>query len=141
MKYYENICNCLRVILQDINRKFKSANCWQRTSLNGCSFYRNLYPYELFICGKDYSTALEKFVSVKPGPKRKSEETGGKPSVDVNNNAAENVTSDYGIIVYINGPCCKKTCLRFFLSGLKQSSLHSHRHIPGVFKFLDYSNM
>ena len=34
MKYYENICNCLRVIQQDINRKLKSANCWQRTSLN-----------------------------------------------------------------------------------------------------------
>ena len=34
MKYYENICNCLRVIQQDINRKFKSANCWQQTSLN-----------------------------------------------------------------------------------------------------------
>ena len=33
MKYYENICNCLRVIQQDINRKLKSANCWQRTSL------------------------------------------------------------------------------------------------------------
>ena len=24
----------LRVIQQDINRKLKSANCWQRTSLN-----------------------------------------------------------------------------------------------------------
>ena len=34
MKYYENICNCLRVIQQYINRKLKSANCWQRTSLN-----------------------------------------------------------------------------------------------------------
>ena len=34
MKYYEDICNCLRVIQQDINRKLKSANCWQRTSLN-----------------------------------------------------------------------------------------------------------
>ena len=34
MKYYENICNCLRVIQQDINRKLKSANCWQRTSLS-----------------------------------------------------------------------------------------------------------
>ena len=34
MKYYENICTCLRVIQQDINRKLKSANCWQRTSLN-----------------------------------------------------------------------------------------------------------
>ena len=34
MKYYENICNCLRVIQQNINRKLKSANCWQRTSLN-----------------------------------------------------------------------------------------------------------
>ena len=33
MKYYENICNCLRVIQQDINRKLNSANCWQRTSL------------------------------------------------------------------------------------------------------------
>ena len=33
MKYYENICNCLRVIQQYINRKLKSANCWQRTSL------------------------------------------------------------------------------------------------------------
>ena len=33
MKYYENICNCLRVIQQDINRKLKSANCWQQTSL------------------------------------------------------------------------------------------------------------
>ena len=32
-KYHENICNCLRVI-QDINRKLKSANCWQQTSLN-----------------------------------------------------------------------------------------------------------
>ena len=37
MKYYENICNCLRVIQQYINRKLKSANCWQRTSLNQCS--------------------------------------------------------------------------------------------------------
>ena len=35
MKYYENICNCLRVIQQDINRKLKFANCWQQTSLNG----------------------------------------------------------------------------------------------------------
>ena len=35
MKYYQNICNCLRVIQQDINRKLKSANCWQRTSLKG----------------------------------------------------------------------------------------------------------
>ena len=34
MKYYENICNCLRVIQQNINRKLKSANCWQRTSLS-----------------------------------------------------------------------------------------------------------
>ena len=34
MKYYENICNCLRVIQQNINRKLKSANCWQQTSLN-----------------------------------------------------------------------------------------------------------
>ena len=34
MKYYENICNCFRVIQQDINRKLKSANCWQQTSLN-----------------------------------------------------------------------------------------------------------
>ena len=34
MKYYENICNCLRVIQQYINRKLKSANCWQQTSLN-----------------------------------------------------------------------------------------------------------
>ena len=25
MTYYENICNCLRVIQQDINRKLKSA--------------------------------------------------------------------------------------------------------------------
>ena len=33
MKYYKNICNCLRVIQQYINRKLKSANCWQRTSL------------------------------------------------------------------------------------------------------------
>ena len=33
IKYYENICNCLRVIQQDINRKLKSANCWQQTSL------------------------------------------------------------------------------------------------------------
>ena len=33
MRYYENICNCLRVIQQDINRKLKSANCWQQTSL------------------------------------------------------------------------------------------------------------
>ena len=32
-KYYENICNCLRVIQQDKNRKLKSANCWQQTSL------------------------------------------------------------------------------------------------------------
>ena len=34
MKYYENICNCLRVIQQNINRKLKSANCWQQTSLS-----------------------------------------------------------------------------------------------------------
>ena len=40
MKYYENICNCLRVIQQDINRKLKSANCWQRTSLKTSFFYR-----------------------------------------------------------------------------------------------------
>ena len=33
MKYYENIWNCFRVIQQDINRKLKSANCWQQTSL------------------------------------------------------------------------------------------------------------
>ena len=42
MKYYENICNCLRVIQQDINRKLKSANCWQRTSLNDVCTYRIL---------------------------------------------------------------------------------------------------
>ena len=34
MKYYENICNCLSVIQQNINRKLKSANCWQQTSLS-----------------------------------------------------------------------------------------------------------
>ena len=39
MKYYENICNCLRVIQQNINRKLKSANCWQRTSLNSFFFF------------------------------------------------------------------------------------------------------
>ena len=36
MKYYENICNCLRVIQQDKNRKLNSDNCWQRTSLKYC---------------------------------------------------------------------------------------------------------
>ena len=41
MKYYENICNCLRVIQQNINRKLKSANCWQRTSLN-VTYYANV---------------------------------------------------------------------------------------------------
>ena len=39
MKNYENICNCLRVIQQDINRKLKSANCWQRTSLREYTVY------------------------------------------------------------------------------------------------------
>ena len=34
MKYYENICNCLRVIQQNKNRKLKYANCWQQTSLS-----------------------------------------------------------------------------------------------------------
>ena len=34
MKYYENICNGLTVIQQNINRKLKSANCWQQTSLS-----------------------------------------------------------------------------------------------------------
>ena len=38
MKCYENICNCLRVIQQNINRKLKSANCWQQTSLNDNSW-------------------------------------------------------------------------------------------------------
>ena len=33
MKNYENIYNCLRVIQQNKNRKLKSANCWQQTSL------------------------------------------------------------------------------------------------------------
>ena len=33
MKYCETICNCLRVIQQEKNRKLKSNNCWQRTSL------------------------------------------------------------------------------------------------------------
>ena len=45
MKYYENICNCLRVIQQDINRKLKSANCWQRTSLNQCFIDKHLSYY------------------------------------------------------------------------------------------------
>ena len=39
MKFYENICNCLRVIQQYINRKLKSANCWQQTSLNEMPYY------------------------------------------------------------------------------------------------------
>ena len=38
MKYYENICNCLRVIQQEKNRKLKSYNCWQQTSLTCLSF-------------------------------------------------------------------------------------------------------
>ena len=42
MKYYENICNCLRVIQQDKNRKLKSANCWQQTSLSHF-FLMNLF--------------------------------------------------------------------------------------------------
>ena len=33
MKYYENICTCLRVIQLSKNRKLKDDNCWQRTSL------------------------------------------------------------------------------------------------------------
>ena len=34
MKYNKNICNCLRVILQDKNRKLKNDNCFQRTPLS-----------------------------------------------------------------------------------------------------------
>ena len=42
MKYYENICNCLGVIQQDKNRKLKSANCWQQTSLNDLNSFENI---------------------------------------------------------------------------------------------------
>ena len=34
MKYYENVCDCLRVIQQSKNRKLKNENCWQQTSLS-----------------------------------------------------------------------------------------------------------
>ena len=57
--------------------------------------FRNLYPYELFISGKDYSEALEKF-NLKPGRKSKQLEPVIKQEPDPNNNT-ENVTSDYGI--------------------------------------------
>ena len=57
--------------------------------------FRNLYPYELFISGKDYSEALEKF-NLKPGKKSKQLDPVIKQEPDPNNNT-ENVTSDYGI--------------------------------------------
>ena len=53
MKYYENICNCLRVIQQDINRKLKSANCWQRTSLTHISLASFLW-----VIGKRIATDM-----------------------------------------------------------------------------------
>ena len=34
IKYEENICNHLRDIQQNKNRKFRNVKCWQRTSLN-----------------------------------------------------------------------------------------------------------
>ena len=33
IKYLENICNRLRDIQQNKNRKFRNVKCWQRTSL------------------------------------------------------------------------------------------------------------
>ena len=48
MKSYENICNCIRVIQQDKNRKLKSANCWQQTSLNSVSNRVFLFPEPRF---------------------------------------------------------------------------------------------
>ena len=41
MKYNENICNCLRVIQQNKNRKLKSDNCWQRTSAVNDRIWQN----------------------------------------------------------------------------------------------------
>ena len=58
MKYYEHICNCLRVIQQDINRKLKSANCWQRTSLNNAYDALNLQKPIDFIKGLTIVKAL-----------------------------------------------------------------------------------
>ena len=51
MNYYENICNCLRVIQQDLNRKLKSANCWQRTSLSYFIPRLHRSAYAKFRCG------------------------------------------------------------------------------------------
>ena len=48
MKNYENICNCLRVIQQYINRKLKSANCWQRTSLKHVTEHQ--VPFMCVVC-------------------------------------------------------------------------------------------
>ena len=57
MKYNENICNCLRVIQQNINRKLKSASCWQQTILDAI-----LFVLEHFSCeeenGRQISLAL-----------------------------------------------------------------------------------
>ena len=63
MKYYENICNCLRVIQQDINRKLKSANCWQRTSLienNHLIFHINDYKAHL----SSLTSQFDKLISI-----------------------------------------------------------------------------
>ena len=62
-----------------------------------CLFlFRNLYPYELFITGQDFTKALEKF-SLKPRVKKtKNVESVIKQEHGVNNNA-DNGTSDYGI--------------------------------------------
>ena len=61
MKYYENICNCLRVIQHDINRKLKSANCWQRTSLSNKHVDGDFTLWLLIFQGK-----LDKHVPIKP---------------------------------------------------------------------------
>ena len=61
IKYYENICNCLRVIQQNINinRKLKSANCWQQTSLN----LHELTDFIIFLSKQPFTVFFLSFVN------------------------------------------------------------------------------
>ena len=65
MKYYENICNCLRVIQQDINRKLKSANCWQQTSL------RKLHRSKIFVVVSQRHREYRSTIAVASWPNNK----------------------------------------------------------------------
>ena len=91
------LCLSKYAIFGFVGENMRFCNSWATTFLvyTFVFVFRNLYPYELFISGKDYSEALEKF-NLKPGRKSKQLEPVIKQEPDPNNNT-ENVTSDYGI--------------------------------------------